>query len=451
MIELIPRSTSFGTFCGAFKTRNQAIVLAAIMAAALGVSSGTTTLAASGDQSPPASGPAAFTPVGPVTEIKPVAKINPASPVPQEGILVLRGGPVLHGKISRVGDRYHVVMPYGEVVVRTVEVESFCRTLDEAYRLKRSLMRGVNGYGGNVHGHIDLADWCLRNNLLDAVATELADAMAADPRNPMIAHLERRLQAALNPPILHGKGGGHHLPERPEGCSAQMVPDTFSMPSRDELDRLARAMPPGGMETFTATIQPLLVNSCSTHDCHGPRAESEFRLLRANSGRAPSRRLTQRNLHAVMQWIDSENPMASPLLTRPIEPHGLKRTAIFDKTNVDQYRELVDWVSSLSVDAALQRPATVDHKPGVAKQGEVRQAAHVTPWPASARPDSVTKGVKRAVFETPLQQGKNAETNPPSVEHAEVAQPQTERKPSNPTPVDPFDPAIFNQRYLPDE
>ncbi|MBN2296081.1 MAG: hypothetical protein JXM70_26860 [Pirellulales bacterium] len=409
------------------------------MAVILAVALDSATHAATGDQSPPSTVPAPFTPVGPVAEIQPATKIDPALPVPQEGIIVLRGGQVLRGTISRVGDRYHVVMPHGEIVVRTVEVESFCLTLEEAYRLKRSLMRG-----GNVYGHLALADWCLRNNLLDAVATELADAMAADPRNPMIAHLERRLQAALNPPSL----------------KKQVKNPTNAMPSRDELDRLARAMPPGGMETFTAKIQPLLVNSCSTHECHGANAKSKFRLLWTSPGRAPSRLLTQRNLHAVMQWIDRENPTASPLLTRPIEPHGPKNTAIFDKNNLGQYRELVDWVSGLTLDErvrSLHRPVTVEHKSGsrvksvLAKPGGVRQATHVTPWPDTTRPDSVTKGVKRAVFESPLPQEKAGKTNTSNVKPAENLQPEVERKKSEPEPVDPFDPAIFNRRYLPEE
>ncbi len=377
MLATLPQSSSCGTFWTSFKAANRAVIVAAILA----VLPSTTTRAATADQSS-SSGAAAFSEFA-----------------PQEGILVLRGGQVLGGKITRAGDRYHVVMPHGEILIRAVEVESFCRTLDEAYRLKRSLLHVANVHGGNVYGHIALAEWCLRNNLCGAAATELAEAMAADPRNPMIAHLERRLQAALNPPTLHGKGVRHHLPERPEGCSAQMVPDTFSMPSRGELDRLSRAMPPGGMETFTATIQPLLLNSCSTHACHGPRAASRFRLLRAHPGRAPSRRLTQRNLHSVMQWIDHENPTASPLLTQAIEPHGPKRTVIFDAANVKQYRELVNWVDRVVHDQkvqSLQRPATVEHKPG--------------------------SRLKSALT-----------------------------KPGGPAPIDPIDPAIFNRRYLPDE
>ncbi len=385
-------------FCFSLKVANQAVIVVAILAV---LASATTR---------------AFSP------IETVAQFDPAAHSPQEGILVLRGGQVLRGKITRAGDRYHVVMPHGEILIRAVEVESVCGTLDEAYRLKHSLL-----YGTNVHGRIALADWCLRNNLLGAAATELAEAMAVDPRHPMIAHLERRLQAALNPPTFPKKSNS---PMR-------------AMPSRGELERLSRAMPPGGMETFTATIQPLLLNSCSTHECHGPRAASKFRLLRTHPGRAPSRRLTQLNLYSVMQWIDSENPTASPLLTKTIEPHGPKRTVIFDETNVDQYRELVNWATRAVLDQkvqSLQRPATVEHKPGswvkdvLAKHGGVRHASHNAKPSAAPRASSAPRGVRRAVFETSLPQEKDAK-----------------QKPDRPAQADPFDPAIFNRRYLPDE
>lgn len=396
MIAIIPQSSSFAAFWAFLCSANRAGILIALLAAAQAVLPNTTTHAATAAHSP------------------------------QEGIIVLRAGQVLHGKIFREGDRYHVIMPHGEILVRTVEVEAFCKTLDEAYRLKRSLL-----HVGNVYGHIALAEWCLRNDLLDAAAAELADATAADPQNPMIAHLQRRLQAALNP---------LKLPKQPDSS-------THTMPSRGELDKLSRAMPSGGMETFTSTIQPLLLNSCSTHECHGPNAASKFRLLRTHPGRAPSRRLTQQNLYAVMQWIDCENPTASPLLTLPIKPHGPKRSVLFNEQNVAQYRELVNWVNRVVLDQKmqnLQRPATVGHRPGAGRKGvlakpaEVRHASHNAPVADSAKQPAASKGVNRAVYETPLPDEKDGGNRTPSAEAA-------------PEPVDPFDPAIFNQRYLPDE
>ena len=305
-------------------------------------------------------------------------------------VLVLRGGQVLEGDISRSEDRYRVVLPHGEILIHAVDVESCCRDLDEAYRLKRSLMQV-----GDVYSHIELAKWCLQNDLLSAAAIELSDAEAADSQNPMVAHLKRRLQAAMNPPELYKKPAF----------------EMQNMPSRTELDKLARAMPSDTLETFTSTVQPLLLNSCSTHDCHGPHAQSQFRLLRTHPGRSSGRRLTQRNLHAVMQWIDHDKPASSPLLTKPIQPHGPRQAAIFDDTNVDRYRQLVRWVGNVVQNRQVQslnRPNFAHRKAGsrvdevLTTVDGVQQAAHTTPWLDTLGPASGKSGVEPAVFESEL-------------------------------------------------
>ena len=65
-----------------------------------------------------------------------------------------------------------------------------------------------------------------------------------------------------------GKGDRHHLPERPEGCFAQMVPVTFSRLGQVVLKLEPPAGPqyPGGL-SFAKTVQPVLDRYCI--DCHG--------------------------------------------------------------------------------------------------------------------------------------------------------------------------------------
>src|SRR5207248_1388077 len=136
---------------------------------------------------------------------------------------------------------------------------------------------------GKVQEHLDLAEWCLRQGLLHDAAAELRDAIAADPTHPKIALVERRLRLAA---------------ERPNAGKPSSAPPTGT-PSPDELDRMARGMPSGTLETFTSAIQPLLLNHCSTAACHGPQSTTKFRLLRVPVDRVASRRSTQRNLYAV--------------------------------------------------------------------------------------------------------------------------------------------------------
>ena len=88
--------------------------------------------------------------------------------------------------------------------------------MEDGYRRKRA---GIQL--GNVHSHLELAQWCLRHGLLGPAATELADATAADPTHPMILVLRHRLKMAMEPPP-----------------SPNAQAKAISGPSNDELDRV---------------------------------------------------------------------------------------------------------------------------------------------------------------------------------------------------------------------
>jgi hypothetical protein len=259
----------------------------------------------------------------------------------QQELLVLRNGEVLAGHISRDGDYYRVVLPDGELRVKVNEAELVCRNLDEAYTFKCKRLAL-----GRADDHLDLADWCLRQSLPGYAAKEIAAAMALDPRNPRCEFLDRRLRQMLEtPPTRAGK--------------------VFEAPqvTNEDLDRLVRGMPPGTVESFTSTIQPLLMNSCATSSCHGPGSKSSYVLLRIPTDRTGSRRLTQRNLQSTVSMLDYQNPQQSRLLTAASRAHGTAVSAIFDPQTV-KYRQLYLWIASVtqrvpgSPDIA-ETPATV--------------------------------------------------------------------------------------------
>jgi hypothetical protein len=319
-----------------------------------------------------------------------------AAPSPAR-VLVLRNGHVLQGAITRVGDLYHVVVPGGEIRVKPARVEFCCATLEEAYWRKRALIRP-----GNAEDHLELAKWCQRHAQHGFAVRELADAKAADPTNPRIPHLERQLKMSL-----------------PSNRTTRSTPPRQRGPTDEQLERLVRDMPPGVVERFADTIQPVLLNNCTKSGCHGPHCKSEHHLFRGHSGRPPTRRLTLRNLHATLQWVDRDEPAASPLLTVPLGPHGTVKNKIFDKGQMDQYRRMVDWVARLSR----------------AKRCEELDAE--TP-PAEAAPASPPD---------------SAPDDPPP--DAEPAQPASNVRRGQPppqfVPVDPFDPEIFNRRFFGEE
>src|SRR5438874_10376451 len=119
-----------------------------------------------------------------------LAAMAPAEPAPvsSEGVLLLRSGRVLAGKVRRDGDRYFVTLPTGEIRIRADEVERVCPTLADGYEYKRAAM-----LPGSVGPHLDLAVWCITNGLWSEAERELDEARRLEPRHPKIPLLERRL------------------------------------------------------------------------------------------------------------------------------------------------------------------------------------------------------------------------------------------------------------------
>jgi hypothetical protein len=284
-----------------------------------------------------------------------------------------------------------------------------CRDLDEAYYRKRALAanRGANG-------HLALADWCLRQSLVSRAADELLEAMTLEPRHPYIPFLEKRVQASV----------GQNAPRpKVDGSGAPGV-------SLDELERTVRQLPVESVERFTSQVQPLLINRCGASSCHGDKSESEFHLVRGNTGQTLLRRFTQRNLHAVLQNVNRDSPAESLLLKVPAGPHGPLATAVFRDADKQQWRLLTEWVQSVKTDAPEERSATA-----VATSANLMQASFLQPVPLpGAKPDKAVAPVPAPAA------GSSAPRAVPPSDDARSA------PPAPPPFHDPFDPALFNRR-----
>ncbi len=289
----------------------------------------------------------------------------PAAATKQEMVL-LRNGEILKGRILRDDGCYRIALADGEVRVRLSEAELVCKSLDEAYEFKRNRLAL-----GRAEDHLDLAEWCLRQELPGYTAKEISAAMALDPQNPRIEFLDRRLRQFL---------------ETPPPAPAERTAETPHVTNAD-LDRLVQGMPPGTVEAFTSTIQPLIMNSCATSGCHGPGSKSSYVILRIPSDRTNTRRLTQRNLESAVQMLDYQNPQQSRLLTAASRPHGTARSAIFDPQTV-KYRQLYSWIALVTQKTPgapdlSEQPATVGLPGSSAKN--LNQASDT---PASSESDA---------------------------------------------------------------
>jgi len=323
----------------------------------------------------------------------------------QEGVVVLESGGVVGGKISATGDRYLITRPNSVVDVPAAQVRIVADSLEDAYwRQREQLPRNT------TEAHLQLAEWCLRHELLRPAAQELADARRLDPRDPRVELLERRLAVASRPKA-----------SRP-AVSPVTIPDMT--PAPDELSALeasAAELPAGVVERFTRKVQPLLVNSCTASGCHQPSGREKYQLDRAVLYGLSNRRTTLRNLAATLELVDRDSPQQSLLLSIPRRSHGGMNRPIFSPRQEEQFLQLVDWVAMVT-----ETDTFAEAVPAAADVGDEARLPKKQPAFADAH-------VTRANYE----EAPSNALAPQLRRGAEIVPWQ---------PKDAFDPEIFNRR-----
>ena len=383
-----------------------------------------------------------------VTVVASCAADEPAAGLEKPVLLLLRNGQSLTGHVSRVGDRYVVAATNSEIRVPARDVELVCRDLEEAYRWKRDRIAPRQ-----INAHLELAEWCLKQRQFSHAADELSEVIQQEPDNPRAALIERRLKSliATTQPVVP--------------ASATTAASAISI---EQLDRLTREMPAGSVEQFTATIQPLILNRCAASGCHGVESKSEFRLLRPLVGKSTPRRFTQRNLHAAMTVIDRDSPLDSPLLKIPRTPHAGGKTPIFGDREEATYQQLVAWVKKAtnSAEPSTPAPATI-HDPNDTlnqktpllpnsrnlplKEDSLDPSTGDTA-PADHDPVETSAAAATTAAKTPLSPAvpaPSAKPTTPATRPPPKSKPTVRRGAGEPfVPKDPFDPEIFNRRFL---
>lgn len=245
------------------------------------------------------------------------------------GILLLRNGNVLEGKIQRQSDFYKIEMPKGELQVPVGQVDIFCHNLDEAYEQRR-----VQQTGGSADTHIDLARWCLRHELLEHAARELLDASSIDPDHRQLPLLERQLQLALQ--------------NRTHKHQPKPLVDLKAIPTDEQLESFEK-VPTWARTLFVRQIQPLLVDSCATSGCHQPGSSESFHLNRLVRDGPGHPAVTMSNLAATLEQLDLKSPANSSLLERAKTAHGAIGTLPPQVLEPHQLQMLRTWVEQLAL------------------------------------------------------------------------------------------------------
>jgi hypothetical protein len=320
---------------------------------------------------------------------------------PRAGVLVLRNGNIVEGEITRLGDRYVVLVgESSEVRFPAGDVDFQCGSLEEAYLRKLELLDSTS-----IRQRLDLAEWSVRHGLTHRGADQLLAALAINPFDARAHALRRRLI------------------QMSEARQIAQAPSRSSEVDWQAIDRVLQTTPAEAVEKFTTGVQLLLVNRCGTNACHGSQANSEFRLMRPLKDKTLPRRLTQRNLYATLAWIDPADPDASPLLTIPRGPHGGEKQGLFAGKQDAQWVQLRDWV----------RLAAQPREPSFEAEAAAAQI-----------PTDVPSGERSAL------RPATAELSAGEIHRSLYSQSPAKEAAASPA-RDPFDPEIFNRRYHPEK
>lgn len=360
----------------------------------------------------------------------PAAEIAPVMGV-IDGMLLLKNGEILEGRISRSGDYYLIVSPTAEVQVRTRDVEALCRDLEEVFAKKVLLVntRSADSY-------LALAQWCIDKQLYGHAARALTEAVKLDDLHPRIALLERRMQAAMAAP-------------RPVAAPPKPVERRFS---DEELDRAVKSVGAESLHEFTVRVQPLLMNYCATAGCHGPRPASTFQLERVYLNERTDQRTVRTNLNAVLKVVDRQFPAKSPLLNVPLTAHGNGKKPIFNARNAEHYRTLAGWTARVAATrTGTPQPNSADI---VGVPNTLQQRLPIAPPSGTATPVATPPDLRTAVPLDPANQVPAAPgaSAPNAAVPSNPAAPTAFQPPASgttspqPAGVDPFDADVFNRR-----
>ena len=259
--------------------------------------------------------------------------VVPNTGTPAERMLLLHNGKIVKGMIRQTATGYTVNVTGGQLVLPFDQVRLEGADLEDLYRQQRDTLPEHT-----AAAHIELARWCLTNGFPDHATKELRHALKLESDSTvaknMLERINDQLLATKDVPAVAQRNGqfsmlGDAKPGIPPGT----------------LGRLPRE----AAADYVSKVQPLLVNRCATAGCHGPGSGNSFELIRTKLGNAPPKSHSERNLTAVLEQVDRERPLSSPLLTKlrsEIKP--ISGRPSHGGLSQDQMQTLRTWIKSIS-------------------------------------------------------------------------------------------------------
>lgn len=275
-----------------------------------------------------------------------------------------------------------------------------------------------------------LAEWCLNNNFQTEGIEQYQSALRVAP-NDQLANFIRQRISTVKPPSDEKT----NIPE--SGIHVAEIQD-----NDPELTRWVNGVPNSVFDTFSKKVQPILVQRCASAACHGSNSENQYKI---NIPRQSGGRTTSMNLRSSVQWIDTENPGNSPLLSALVTSHVGKK-ALFSVES-DQYNHFVEWIQL----AAKELPSDLNPQL-VARLKNQQKMVPDLPIPStSIKTDMLPKHLQESLAAQKMETTPTNIMNPTDysptrlvVPNAPVAEKTSAQKQET---SDPFDPNRFNAKY----
>lgn len=344
------------------------------------------------------------------------------SPSRDSRLIVLRDGRILTGDLTPRPGGYDVALPAGRVFVPSERVRLEAGSLNEAWRK----LRASQGQR-TPETHLALARWCISHRLWSGARRELLDAIHLDSNRDdarrLLGYVERQLAGESR-----GVDPAAAATESPVTVMASRTSIPGTPAARYSLGGLSADV----ARDFVRDVQPLLANKCGNASCHGPGV-NDFELVVPRQGSTPA--IAERNLAAVMRFVNPARPEQSPLLTTGTSQHGqMPVPALRGRSGAKQISVLRAWVNAVAEELHTSGTSVGDSvATDVAPAGESPGAnlADVPQLSGGGLPQR-TSGAS-----TPL--GRIRELPERDARVLEEVRYQGRQ--------DPFDPADFNRRY----
>lgn len=257
-------------------------------------------------------------------------------------LLVMTSGRVIRGKMTpRPEGGYEVLQPGGRMFVAPELVRFQANDLDDAYQKMRDSMAELT-----PDTHLNLARWCLANNLQAKAKTELLDALHLDPYRTeakrMLESIVRNQNYAANK---------HNQVDMAEKLKQHRELGSM-LPQRRSLGGLPAEL----AKEFSRRIQPIVSNKCGNSGCHGA-GRNNFVVQSISRGMTPVK--SEQNLAAILNQIDYNTPLQSPVLRAAEGLHGGATRPLFPgQTGRSQLETLRAWVIGAAEELAPTRPSS---------------------------------------------------------------------------------------------